>query len=100
MFSKESQRKDHVEASIVQGLTDDILSMIDEASQADEYDDGPIYDDPKLLIKEAEEHKDRTCPPFQHIETPCDILDLWEYNDVNYEEYGYWIFMGQPLYDS
>ena len=46
LFSKESQSKDQVEASIVQGLTIDILRMIDETSQADEYDDGPIYDDP------------------------------------------------------
>ena len=51
LFSKEAQGKYQVKASIVQGLTDDILSTIDEAFQADEYDDGPIYDDPKVLIE-------------------------------------------------
>ena len=55
LFSKESQRKYRVEATIVQGLTDDILSTIDEASQAYEYDYDPIYDDPKVLIEEDEE---------------------------------------------
>ena len=54
LFSKESQRKYRVEATIVQGLTHDILSMIDGASQAYEYDYDPIYDDPKVLIEEAE----------------------------------------------
>ena len=35
-FSKEAQRKDQFEATIVQGLTDDILSTLDEAPQVDE----------------------------------------------------------------
>ena len=73
---------------------------MDEAPQADEYDDGPIYEDLEVLIEEVEEHKDRTSPPFQHIETPCDILDLWEHNNVNFEDNGYWTFIGPPLYDS
>ena len=47
----ESQNKDHVKATIIQGLTDDISSMIDEAFQAVEYDDGPIYEDPEVLAK-------------------------------------------------
>ena len=66
LLSKESQSKYQVEEVIVKGLTDDILSMISEASQADEYDDGPVYDDPEVLIEEAEEQKDRMSPPFQH----------------------------------
>ena len=45
LFSKEAQNKDQVEAVSVQGLTDDISSTIDEAPQASEYDDGPIYED-------------------------------------------------------
>ena len=49
LFSKESQNKDQFEAAIVQGLADDILSTIDEVSQADEYDDGPIYDYPEVV---------------------------------------------------
>ena len=63
LFTKESQSKYYVKASIFQGLTNDILNMIDESSQEDEYDDGPIYDDPEVLIEEA---KDRMSPPFQH----------------------------------
>ena len=51
LFTKESQNKYQFEAAIVQGLIDDVLSMIDTTSQANEYDDGPIYDDPKVLIK-------------------------------------------------
>ena len=39
-------------------------------------------------------------PPFQHIETPCDIIDLWEHNYGNSEDDCYWTFMGLPLYDS
>ena len=64
LFSKESQIKDQVEADIVQGLTDDILSMIEKYSQEDEYDDGPISDGSEVLIEEAEEHKDTMSPPF------------------------------------
>ena len=92
--------KDLVEPAISEGITDDILSKIDEASQADEYDDGPIYDNLEVLIKEAEEQKDRMSPPFQYTKTPYDILDVWEHNDENYEEDGYWTFMGPPFYDS
>ena len=66
LFIKETQNKDQVKLTIVQGLNDDISSMIDEASQGDEYDDGPIYEDLELLDKEAEEQKDRTSSPFQH----------------------------------
>ena len=51
LFSKETQNKDQVEAAIVQGLNDDISRMIDEASQEDEYDDGPIYEDPEVLFE-------------------------------------------------
>ena len=40
--------------------------MIDEASQEDEYDDGPIYDDLEVLIEEAEKHEYRMSLPFQH----------------------------------
>ena len=47
LFNKEAQNKDQVEATIVQGLTNDILSTIDEASQPYHYDYDPIYDDPK-----------------------------------------------------
>ena len=47
--------------------------MIDEAPQADEYDDGPIYEDPEVLV---EEQKDRMSSPFQHTETPYGISDL------------------------
>ena len=65
MFNKKSQIKAQVEAAIVHGLTDDILSTIDKDSQANEYDDGPIYDDPKVLIEEVEEQKDRMSPPSQ-----------------------------------
>ena len=36
LFNKEYQNKDHFEATIVQGLTDDILSTLDEAPQVDE----------------------------------------------------------------
>ena len=65
-FSKESKNKYQSEATIFRSLTDDILSTIDEASQADEYDDGPIYDDMEVLIEEAGEQKDRMSLPFQH----------------------------------
>ena len=99
-FSKESKNKYQSEATIFRSLTDDILSTIDEASQADEYDDGPVYDDPQVLIEEAEEQKDRMSPPFQHTETHWDILDLWKHNDENSEEDDYWKCMGPPLYDS
>ena len=54
LFSKEAQNKDQVKA-VVQGLTDDISNMIDEAPQAGEYDDGPIYEYPKVLVEEDEE---------------------------------------------
>ena len=50
--------------------------MIDEASQVDKYDDGPIYEDPKVLAKEDEEQKDGMSSPFQHTETSYDIPDL------------------------
>ena len=76
LFSKEAQNKDQFEAAIVQGLADDILSTIDEVSQADEYDDGPIYDYPEVIIEETKEQKDRMSPPFQYTENPYDILDL------------------------
>ena len=55
LFSKESQNKGQVEATIVQVLTDDISSTINEAPKASEYDDGPIYEDPEVLVEEAEE---------------------------------------------
>ena len=74
--------------------------MIDEAPQEGEYDDGPIYEDLEVLVEEAEEQKDRMSSPFQHSETPYDISDLWEHNDENYEDDGYWTFMGPPFYDS
>ena len=99
MFSKEAQNKDQVEAAIVQGLTNDVLSTINEAPQADEHDDGPTYEDPEVLL-EVEEQLDRGSPPFQHAEAPYDLLDLWEHNDGNSVDDGYWTFMGPPLYDS
>ena len=40
--------------------------MIDEASRADEYDDGPIYEDPEVIDKGCEEQKDRMISPFQN----------------------------------
>ena len=83
LFSKESQNEDQFEEVVVQHLTNDILSMIDEDSQEDEYDDGPIYDDLEFLIEEAEEHEDRTILPFQHTKTPYDVLDLQEHNNEN-----------------
>ena len=89
LFSKEAQSKDQVKETIIQGLTNDILSMIDKSSQANEYYDGPIYDDPEVLVEEAKEQKDRMIPPFQHTKTPYDILDLWEHDDGNYEDDGY-----------
>ena len=95
-FSKEYQRKDQVEAIIMQVLNDDILSTIDEASQADEYDDGPIYEDPEFL--EPEEQKDRVISPNQHT-TFYNISYLSKHNDGNYEDDGYWTFMGPPFYD-
>ena len=55
LFSKQSQKKDQFEASIVPILTDDILSTIEEALQAGEYDDIPIYDDPEVLFEGVEE---------------------------------------------
>ena len=73
LFSKEAKNKDQVEGTIVQGLTDDISSMIDESPQASEYDDGPIYEDPEVLVEEVEEQKDRMSSPFQHTETPYDL---------------------------
>ena len=88
LFSKETQNKDQVKAAIVQGLNDDISSMIDEASQENEYDDGPIYEDPEVLAKEAEEQKHRMSSPFQHTKNPYDIPDFWEHNDDNYEDNG------------
>ena len=60
LFSKESQNKDQFEVAIVQGLNDDILSMIDEFSQADEYDGGPISQSSILV----EEDQDRINYPF------------------------------------
>ena len=50
-FSKETQNKDQVEATIVQGLTDDISSTVDEAPEADEHDDGPTYEDLEFLVE-------------------------------------------------
>ena len=50
-FSKESQKKYQVEETIIQGLTNDILSMIDKYFQADEYKYGPIYGDSEILIE-------------------------------------------------
>ena len=38
--------------------------------------------------------------PFQHAETPYDLSDIWEHNDMNSEDDGYWTFMGPPFYDS
>ena len=55
LFSKETQNKDQVEEGIVQGPVDDISSTINEAPKASEYDDGPIYEDPEVLVEEAEE---------------------------------------------
>ena len=43
--------------------------MIDEVFQEDGYDDGPIYEDPKFLAKEAGEEKDRESSHFQHTVT-------------------------------
>ena len=43
--------KDQFEAAIFQHLANDILSTIYEASQQDEYEDRPIYDDPHVLIE-------------------------------------------------
>ena len=101
LFSNEAQNKYQFEEGIVEGLTDDILRMMDEAPQEYEYNDGLVYDDPKVLIEEAQEHEDRMRPPFQHTKNPCDILDLWEHNNKNSEDDGYWTFMGLPsLYDS
>ena len=51
LFSKETQNKDQVEEGIVQGLTHDISSTIDEAPQADEHDDDPTYEDPEVLVE-------------------------------------------------
>ena len=45
LYSKEARNKYQVEETIVQGLTNDILSMIDKASQENEYDD-----DAKVII--------------------------------------------------
>ena len=86
LFTKESQIKDQFEASIVQGLTDDILSTIDEASQANEYDGGSIYEYTEVLVEKEE---DRISSPFQHRETYNEKLDLWEHNDENSEDDGY-----------
>ena len=93
LLNKEAQKKDQVEATIVQGLIDDILSTIDEAPQAGEYDDGPIYEDPEVLVEGVEEQKDRMSSFFQHAETPYDLSDLWEHNHGNSEDDGYWTFM-------
>ena len=65
LFNKESQNKDQVEATIVQGLTNGVSSMIDEAPQAGEHHDIPIYKDPKVLV-EGVEQKYRMSSPFQH----------------------------------
>ena len=89
LFSKESQNEDQFEEVVVQHLNNDILSTIDEASQEDEYDDGPIYDDLEFLIEESEEQEDRTILPFQHTKTPCDVLDLWEHNNKNSKDEGW-----------
>ena len=66
LFSKESQNKDQVKGAIVQGLTDDISSTIDEAPQAGDYDDGPIYGDLEAQVEGVEDHKYRMSYPFQH----------------------------------
>ena len=63
LLCKESQNKDQVEAAIIQGLTDDVSRMIDEAPQVGKCDDGPIYEDPKVLF-EGVEQKDRMSYPF------------------------------------
>ena len=38
--------------------------------------------------------------PYQHIVISYEISSLPEHNDRNFEDYGYWTFMGPPLYDS
>ena len=38
--------------------------------------------------------------PFQHTAISYDISDLLEHNDRNFEDNGYWTFLGPPLYDS
>ena len=38
--------------------------------------------------------------PSQHTSTSYDISNLWEHNDGNYEDDGYWTFMCPPSYDS
>ena len=100
LFSKETQNKDQVDAAIVQGLTDDISSTVDEASRPNEYDCGSTYEDQEVLVEEVEEQKDRVISPFQHTATPYDISNLWEHNDENSKDDGYWAFMGPSFYDS
>ena len=75
MFSKEAQNGDQFEATIIQGLTDDILITIDEVSQEDEFDGGPIYKDLEFMFEDA---KDRMSSSFQHAKNPYDLLHLWE----------------------
>ena len=97
LFSKESQNGDQFEATIIQGPTDDILITIDEFSQEDEFDGGPIYKDLEFMIEYA---KDRMSSSFQHAKNPYDLLHFWEHNGGNSEDDGYWTFMGPPFYDS
>ena len=54
LSSKESQNKDQVKATISQGLTDDISSMMDESPQVGEYDYCPIYEDLEFLVEDSE----------------------------------------------
>ena len=37
---------------------------------------------------------------FQHTTTPYGISYLLEHNDENFEDNGYYTFMGPPSYDS
>ena len=77
MFSKEAQNKGQVEETIFQGLIDDFSSTIDESPQTGEYDDGPIYEHPEILVGGVEEQKYWMSSPFQHAENPCDLSYLW-----------------------
>ena len=58
-----------------------------------------IYEYIEVLV-EGVEQKDRMSSTFQHADAPYDLSDLWEHNDVNYEDDGYWTFMGPHFYDS
>ena len=57
LFSKEIQNEDEVEEAIVQDLTNDISSTVpkDKVLHANQYDCGPTYEDPKVLVEEVEE---------------------------------------------